>query len=88
MIVGIERSDPYGNQILDLGRKVLDGRFLPIGCCPMEQLPRYIAACDVVAIPQGPGLMSMGQLPAKLFDAMAMQKAIVATDVSDIRLVL
>jgi len=53
-----------------------------------ENLPRYLAAADVLLVPQRQTTDSVGQMPAKLFDAMAMGKPIVATRVSDIAEVL
>jgi len=55
---------------------------------PFNQLPKWIAAADIFAIPQRNSLSTRGQLPAKVFDAMAMGKAIVATDVSDLPSIL
>ncbi len=49
-----------------------------------ESLPEYLAAADVLLVPQRQTTDSVGQMPAKLFDAMAMGKPIVATRVSDI----
>jgi glycosyltransferase involved in cell wall biosynthesis len=51
---------------------------------PMRELPAVLEQADVVAIPQKDGAASQGQLPAKLLDAMALGKAIVATRVGDL----
>ena len=51
---------------------------------PFTTLPKWIAASDTYVIPQRDSYSTRGQLPAKLFDAMAMGKPIVATSVSDI----
>jgi len=50
---------------------------------PFEDIPKWISAADVIAVPQLSSA-SNGQIPAKVFDAMAMGKPIVATDMSDI----
>lgn len=55
---------------------------------PSSRVPNYLAACDAVVIPQRRTPEAEGQLPAKLGEAMAMGKAIVATAVSDIPLYL
>jgi len=55
---------------------------------PFENLPEYLSAADVLLVPQRQASDSVGQMPAKLFDAMAMGKPIVATRVSDITEVL
>jgi glycosyltransferase involved in cell wall biosynthesis len=51
---------------------------------PYEQMPKLLAAVDIVTIMQKPDEYSNSQIPAKLLDAMAMRKIIIATDVSDI----
>ena len=55
---------------------------------PFENLPEYLAVADILLVPQRQTTDSVGQIPAKLFDAMAMGKPIVATRVSDIKEVL
>ncbi|GJL79624.1 MAG: hypothetical protein NPINA01_26130 [Nitrospinaceae bacterium] len=55
---------------------------------PFQELPEHLAAGDVVVIPQRKTSDSVGQMPAKIFDAMAMAKPIVSTRVSDIPEVL
>jgi glycosyltransferase involved in cell wall biosynthesis len=49
---------------------------------PFAEVPRFLEAADVVAIPQRDGPDTRGQVPAKLFDAMALGRPIVATRVS------
>lgn len=51
---------------------------------PFDEVPRWVAMADIVAAPQRqtPGLN--GQIPAKVFDAMAMGKPVVATSISDL----
>jgi len=39
---------------------------------------------DVVVIPQKRNFSTIGQIPAKVFDAMAMARPIIATNVSDL----
>jgi glycosyltransferase involved in cell wall biosynthesis len=51
---------------------------------PFERVPEFITAADVVAVPQRETHASRAQMPAKLFDAMAMARPVVATAVSDI----
>jgi glycosyltransferase involved in cell wall biosynthesis len=52
------------------------------GAVPFDDVPRYLAAADVVAVPQRATSDTVGQVPAKLFDAMAMGRPIVSTSVS------
>ena len=53
------------------------------GMIPFRKLPEYLACSDVVVIPQKQVPSNRAQVPAKLFDAMAMAKPIVATEISD-----
>jgi len=59
-------------------------RFRHIPPFPAAELPGVLAACDVISVPSGGGTASRGQIPAKLFDAMAAGRAIIATAVNDI----
>jgi glycosyltransferase involved in cell wall biosynthesis len=52
------------------------------GPVPFDDVPQYLAAADVVAVPQRATSDTVGQVPAKLFDAMAMARPIVSTSVS------
>ena len=64
------------------------GRVRVLPKIPFENLPEYLAAADILLVPQRQTTDSVGQMPAKLFDAMAMGKPIIATRVSDITEVL
>jgi glycosyltransferase involved in cell wall biosynthesis len=53
-----------------------------VGEIPFDDVPRWLAAADVVAVPQRATTDTVGQVPAKLFDAMALARPIVSTSVS------
>jgi glycosyltransferase involved in cell wall biosynthesis len=53
-----------------------------VGTIPFADVPRYLVAADVVAVPQLATSDTLGQVPAKLFDAMALGRPIVSTRVS------
>lgn len=53
-----------------------------VGEVPFEEVPHYLAAADVVAVPQRATPDTVGQVPAKLFDAMALARPVVTTAVS------
>jgi len=53
-----------------------------IGEIPFDDVPHYLVAADVVAVPQRATNDTVGQVPAKLFDAMALGRPIVSTSVS------
>lgn len=46
---------------------------------------QLVATADVIAVPSLPRSWSLGQLPAKLVDAMMMGRAVIASDVAPIR---
>ena len=83
VIVGADDS-AYANR---LRRKAGDTVRIE-GMQPFDDLPRWISASDIVAIPQRASAATRGQLPAKVFDAMAMGKPVLATDVGDLPYVL
>jgi glycosyltransferase involved in cell wall biosynthesis len=53
-----------------------------VGEIPFDDVPRYLVAADAVAVPQRATSDTVGQVPAKLFDAMALARPIVSTSVS------
>ena len=53
-----------------------------LGEIPFDEVPRYLVAADVVAVPQRATTDTVGQVPAKIFDAMALARPIVSTAVS------
>jgi glycosyltransferase involved in cell wall biosynthesis len=83
LIVGADDSE-YTERIRRAGGESV----LLYGPQPFDEIPKWIAAADVVAVPQRLTPTTCGQMPAKVFDAMAMGKAVVATDVCDLADVL
>jgi glycosyltransferase involved in cell wall biosynthesis len=83
VVVGAHESE-YVDKIRQIGGKSIIIR----GTQPFENLPKWVAAADVIAIPQKDTPATKGQLPAKVFDAMALGKPIIATDVGDLPYVL
>jgi glycosyltransferase involved in cell wall biosynthesis len=53
-----------------------------VGRVPIGQVPAYLSAADVVVVPQRESSDTRGQVPAKLFDAMALGRPLVSTRVS------
>jgi glycosyltransferase involved in cell wall biosynthesis len=53
-----------------------------------KELPKHLSAADILVVPQRDTTDTQGQIPAKLFDAMAMAKPVITTSVSDIPEVL
>jgi glycosyltransferase involved in cell wall biosynthesis len=88
MIVGID-EDGY---CISLEKRVEDSmlkdRAIFFPHQPFKILPEFLAIADLVVIPQRDRAASYAQVPAKIFDAMAMAKPIIATNVSDIPAIL
>lgn len=80
MIVGAELDDPYA---LEMKRRA-GHRLLLVPMQPLARLPEFLAAADIVALPQRATDETWGQMPAKLTDAMAMAKPIIAAERADI----
>ena len=55
-----------------------------LGTQRKEDMPRYLGLADVVVIPLADGLLAQSQTPCKVFEAMAMEKPVVASAVSDL----
>jgi glycosyltransferase involved in cell wall biosynthesis len=53
-----------------------------VGPVPIAEVPVYLSAADVVVVPQRASSDTRGQVPAKLFDAMALGRPLVSTRVS------
>lgn len=77
VVVGVAPGSRAGERFSRLGDRV---RLVP--GIPFDRIPDYLAAADLVAIPQRQTTDTVGQTPAKLFDAMAMARPIVSTRVS------
>jgi len=85
VIAGVDWSHPLAPMIRERSKH------LPItllGMQPFAEVPALLAAADIVIIPQAQRPFSRAQIPAKLMDAMAMGKPIVASAISDIPTIL
>jgi glycosyltransferase involved in cell wall biosynthesis len=77
-------SHPYAKAIAEEARQRLGDRVLVHGHVPFEEVPQWLAAADVVLLLQQPGPTGDAQVPAKVFDAMAAGRPVVATALSDL----
>ncbi len=73
-------TDPDSATGRDLGRRYPGVRLA--GPIPFGRVPEYLLAADVVAVPQRETTDTRGQVPAKIFDAMALGLPVVSTRVS------
>jgi len=80
VIVGAERGDPYAARLSEKGGPAVTLRPPQ----PWSAIGPTLVAADAVALPQRDVPFARAQLPAKLFDAMALTRPIVATAVSDL----
>ncbi|MHA1839041.1 MAG: glycosyltransferase, partial [Candidatus Ranarchaeia archaeon] len=87
MIAGLG-VDKYSKKIHKQAKSSLGARYLGLGRILFDQVPEILAISDLVVIPQEKNFATIGQVPAKLFDAMAMAKPIISTPVSDIPKIL
>ena len=55
-----------------------------VGMQPFHKVPEFLSMADLVVLPQHKSASAVGQIPAKVFDAMAMAKPVIATRVSDL----
>jgi glycosyltransferase involved in cell wall biosynthesis len=76
-VIGASLDSAAGRQIVRLCPRA---RLVP--WVPFDQIPAFLAAADVVAVPQRSTPDTLGQVPAKLFDAMALGRPVVSTRVS------
>jgi glycosyltransferase involved in cell wall biosynthesis len=84
VIIGVDNQQEFLKGV----DKSIRSRVLVFPKIPFSKLPEYLSVADIIAIPQRRTSDSVGQIPARLFDAMSMAKSILATRVSDIPEVL
>ncbi|MEZ4373603.1 MAG: glycosyltransferase [Polyangiaceae bacterium] len=88
-IAGLDVNDKYAAEFLkNAKRRLGEDRLSVHGPFPFSELPTWVAAPDIVALPSRDEPGAWGQIPAKLFDAMAMAKPIVVTEVNDMGKIL
>jgi glycosyltransferase involved in cell wall biosynthesis len=80
VVLALVGGDPAGETARGLPARHPGIRL--VGRVPFDDVPVYLAAADVVAVPQRETTDTRGQVPAKLFDAMALGRPIVSTRVS------
>ena len=82
LLVGVTNQS---ENIRSLAREKLGAeRVMCFGEQPITRIGEFLAVSDVVVVPQRDSSATKGQIPAKIFDAMAMAKPVVSTTVNDI----
>jgi glycosyltransferase involved in cell wall biosynthesis len=69
-------------------KKITGEETIFVGEVPQTEIPEFIAACDVYAIPTKDTLQGRAGTPAKIFEGMLMGKPILATALADIPKIL
>ncbi len=75
---------PEGHRLRTRAEETLGNDVRVFGHEPFERIPEFLAAADVVTVPQRESPATVGQTPAKVFDAMAMARPLVVTSVADL----
>lgn len=89
LLMGVDLDDASITGLIESARELLgDARLRVTPSFPLARLPEHVCIADIIAIPSKHGPASDGQIPAKLFDAMALARPIVATAVNDIPAIL
>jgi glycosyltransferase involved in cell wall biosynthesis len=81
-VVGLQPGRMLGGGAWDALREAR--RLHAHGPVPFTEMPAWLAAADVVAIPQADTPAARAQMPAKVFDALAMGKPVVVSAVGDL----
>jgi glycosyltransferase involved in cell wall biosynthesis len=84
VLAGFDLADRQQKQLHDELKGKLEEKCLILPQQPFEKIPELLSAADIIVIPQQNTLSSVGQIPAKLFDAMAMAKPVIASRINDI----
>ena len=64
------------------------GRIQCAGSQRKPDMPKFLSVADLIVLPLIPNLLAQSQMPCKIFEALAMAKPVIATDVSDLSDVL
>ncbi len=82
MIVGASNDNPFASELRKKEGIIVENYQ------PHNEIPYYISAADIIAIPLKNNPSAMKQMPYKVFEMMSMAKPIIATGVADIPIAL
>jgi glycosyltransferase involved in cell wall biosynthesis len=80
LMAGRSPEHPYTQQLLATAPE----RIIHLGPQPHALMPELLALSDLVVLPQRRTPVTSAQVPAKVFEAMAMAKPIIASRMSDL----
>ena len=78
-LVIVGPKTPYAKALAEA-----DSRVVLLGTQPPTRTPEFLAMADLVVLPQKATKASVGQMPMKLYEAMAMGLPVISTAISDI----
>lgn len=84
LLVGVES----GQELVRRTSEIVGEQMITVGMRPFAETPFFLSMADLIVLPQRKTPATIGQVPAKLFDAMAMAKPVISTNVSDIPQIL
>jgi glycosyltransferase involved in cell wall biosynthesis len=84
IVVGAQQDGSYEDRLQRMGGE----QVRLVGMQPFWKIPLFLSMADMVVLPQRNVPSAIGQVPAKVFDAMAMAKPIIATRVCDLPIIL
>ena len=87
LLVGVG-EDPASRATIENAKRRLAGRVHCFGRQRFDRVPEFLSIADAAIVPQRQSRATRGQMPAKLFDAMALGVPAISTAVSDIPTVL
>ncbi len=80
VIVGRDASHAYTKQMIDMSH----GKVIALGPQPFPLMPELLSMADIVALPQTREPKSLGYIPCKMYEAMAMGIPVISSDLCDI----
>lgn len=80
LFVGGSPNRSYYEELLRRGGDLI----MPMGHQSHELMPKFLACADYVVLPQQGSRLASAQVPAKLYEAMAMAKPVIGTAVGDL----
>jgi len=84
IILGVHEKRYCQELVSRAKRELGNERVHVFGVHPFSKIPEFLAMSDIVVLPQLQNSATIGQVPAKVFDGMAMAKPIITTNVSDL----
>ena len=79
LIVGADKNNPYTKTIKEEPGLHIEGYR------PHTEMPEFLAAADIICVPHKNTKSGNAQLPIKIFEPMAMEKAVITTDTTDMK---